>query len=316
MAAVTKLSYAVAILVLFSCVSANFYTDFASTWGKDHATVSGIKGSQLQLSLDNRSGSAFQSNKEYLFGKFDMQIKLVRGNSAGTVTTFYLSSNGSHHDEIDFEFLGNLSGNPHVLHTNIYSNGVGNREQQFYLWFDPTLAFHTYSVVWNPKQIIIFVDGNPIRVFNNYASLGVPFPNKQPMRIFGSIWNGDNWATRGGLVKINWTQAPFVASYKNFQVEPCVSKRRANTNCAIYSKQTWWNQTTQSLDSRQQRRLAFLQRHYMIYNYCTDGKRFPQGLPPECPRQSFNSTQSFISTKNFNSTQSFNSTKNFNSTGH
>jgi hypothetical protein len=25
-----------------------------------------------------------------------------------------------------------------------------------------------------------------------------------------------------------------------------------------------------------------VQKNYMIYNYCTDAKRFPQGLPPEC----------------------------------
>ncbi|KAK7816217.1 xyloglucan endotransglucosylase/hydrolase protein 22, partial [Quercus suber] len=206
-------------------------------------------GELLTLSLDKASGSGFQSKNEYLFGKIDMQLKLVPGNSAGTVTAYYLSSIGSTWDEIDFEFLGNLSGDPYIIHTNVFS-----------------------------------VDGTPIREFKNLESIGVPFPKNQAMRIYSSLWNADDWATRGGLVKTDWTQAPFTASYRNFNANACVwssgvSSCSSSSPSSPSTSNAW---LSQELDSTSQDRLKWVQKNYMIYNYCTDSKRFPQGLPPEC----------------------------------
>ncbi|XP_020248248.1 probable xyloglucan endotransglucosylase/hydrolase protein 25 isoform X2 [Asparagus officinalis] len=254
----------------------NFYRDFDLTWGDGRAKILN-NGQMLTLSLDKVSGSGFQSKNQYLFGKIDMQLKLVPGNSAGTVTAYYLSSQGPTHDEIDFEFLGNLSGDPYILHTNIFTQGKGNREQQFYLWFDPTKDFHTYSILWNPQHIIFSVDGIPIRDFKNLEKYRIPFPKIQPMRLYSSLWDADNWATRGGLVKTDWSKAPFTASYRNFQAQACVLSS-GRSRCGSGGNR-WFNQ---QLDVASLKRLRWVQKNYMIYNYCTDVKRFPQGIPTEC----------------------------------
>ncbi|OVA16016.1 Glycoside hydrolase [Macleaya cordata] len=261
----------------------NFYQDFDITWGDGRGKILN-NGQLLTLSLDKASGSGFQSKNEYLFGKIDMQLKLVPGNSAGTVTAYYLSSLGPTHDEIDFEFLGNLSGDPYILHTNVFSQGKGNREQQFYLWFDPTADFHTYSILWNPQRIIFSVDGTPIREFKNSESIGVPYPKNQPMRIYSSLWNADDWATRGGLIKTDWSHAPFTASYQNFNADACVRSSSGASSCSSSAQSTTTNSgwLNQELDSTNQERMKWVQKNYMIYNYCADTKRFPQGMPPEC----------------------------------
>ncbi|KAH6822872.1 xyloglucan endotransglycosylase 6 [Perilla frutescens var. hirtella] len=264
---------------LFAAASAgNFNTDTTITWGGPRAQI--LNGGQvLTLSLDNISGSGFESKNEFLYARFDVQLKLIPGNSAGTVTTFFLSSQGASHDEIDFEFLGNSSGQPYTIHTNIYTQGVGNREQQFRPWFDPTTAFHTYTILWNPQRIIYMVDNIPIRVFNNYVANGVPFPSSQAMRMYASLWCAEDWATQGGRVKTDWSKAPFTATYRNYNNVGCVVNGSGNSCNGNLSGQPW---QTQGLDGNGRNRIRWIQQNYMIYNYCSDLKRFPQGLPKEC----------------------------------
>ncbi|KAI4355781.1 hypothetical protein L6164_004521 [Bauhinia variegata] len=52
-----------------------------------------LNNGQLTLSLDRASGSGFHSKNHSLYGKIDLQIKLVSGNSAGTITSYFASLN-------------------------------------------------------------------------------------------------------------------------------------------------------------------------------------------------------------------------------
>ncbi|KAI8551123.1 hypothetical protein RHMOL_Rhmol06G0160800 [Rhododendron molle] len=274
----SSLSASVLLLGLMSMTSLmaasaynNFNQDVEIFFGKSLAKILD-GGNMIKLSLDNCSGSGFRSKSKYLFGKFEMHIKLVPGNSAGTVTTFYLSSHERRHDEIDFEFLGNLTGQPYLLHTNIFAKGQGGREQQFYL--------------------CVMVDDIPIRLFNNNEAIGVPFPNSQAMTVYSTIWNADEWATEGGRVKTNWTEAPFTASYRRFYANACIDSSGSSSYGASKSTNSLTSSTTQAwqtedLDIEALEKLRWVQNHFMVYDYCTDLKRFSQGLPPECKRPRF-----------------------------
>ncbi|VAI79194.1 unnamed protein product [Triticum turgidum subsp. durum] len=247
------MAVSVLAILLASCAlaAASFDKEFDVTWGDGRGKILD-NGQLLTLGLDKVSGSGFQSKHEYLYGKIDMQLKLVPGNSAGTVTAYYLSSQGPTHDEIDFEFLGNVTGEPYTLHTNVFTQGQGQREQQFRLWFDPTNDFHTYSI----------------------------------------LWNADDWATQGGRVKTDWSHAPFSASYRGFKADACVVTAGGKPHCGASvgtevapgiggaaAAGDWYNQ---ELDLTRQERMRWVQSNYMIYNYCTDPKRVATGVPAEC----------------------------------
>ncbi|CAN4083079.1 unnamed protein product [Withania somnifera] len=173
-----------------------------------------------------------------------MKIKLVPGDSAGTVTAFY-----------------------------------GDKEQRINLWFDPSADFHTYAILWNHNHTIFYVDEIPIRVFKNNQARGIPFPKSQPMGILSTLWEADDWATRGDLEEINWSKAPFYAYYKDFDIEGCAVPGPAN--CANNPRNWWEGAAYQQLNAVEARRYRWVRMNHMIYDYCTDKSR-NLVTPPEC----------------------------------
>ncbi|XVE78105.1 hypothetical protein DITRI_Ditri13aG0117200 [Diplodiscus trichospermus] len=260
-----------------------FDENYEITWGYDHVLPLN-QGREIQLSMDLSSGAGFGSKLSYGTGFFHLRIKLPNKDSAGVVTAFYLTSQGNKHDELDFEFLGNKEGKPIAVQTNVFADGVGNREQRILLWFDPTADFHTYQILWNQHQIVFYVEDIPIRVFKNNKKIGVGYPS-QPMKIEASLWDGDSWATDGGKTKTNWSMAPFKAHFQGFDISGCpiIHDQKSNFNVQdCFAPKHWWNSEKYwKLDPKQQGELENVRRKYMNYDYCSDRSRYP-APPPEC----------------------------------
>ena len=118
----------------------------------------------------------------------------------------------------------------------------------------------------------------PVRTFKKYDDL--PYPSSKPMMVHTTLWDGSYWATRKGEVKIDWSKAPFVVNYRGYRADGCVSNGGAS-RCPAGAG-AWMHQ---ELNRKGLGTVAWAEKNYMHYDYCTDGWRFPQGLPAECFRK-------------------------------
>ncbi|CAL5037767.1 unnamed protein product [Urochloa decumbens] len=266
-----------------AAAEAAFDKNYVVQWGDDGYHLV-IRGTEVNITMDQSSGAGFRSKSMYGSGFFHMRMKLPSGYTAGVVTTFYLISqpeDGSR-DEVDFEFLGDKAGVPVTLQTNVFVNGRGDREQRLHLWFDPAADFHDYKILWNPYQLVMFVDDTPIRVLRNLTATvpGYPFPAKQTMLIRASMWDGSGWATDGGRTKVDWSKGPFTAGYRGFDVSGCAANGSA-TPCG--SPDLWWNGGEyRNITAEQRAAYEEVKKHYMNYDYCGDKARFNNSVPVEC----------------------------------
>ncbi|KAL4555953.1 hypothetical protein LXL04_038587 [Taraxacum kok-saghyz] len=224
---------ALIISILIVAASAgSFHDDIDITFGGERAKI--LNGGQdLSLSLDQYSGAGFQSKHEYLFGRFDMQLKLVPDNSAGTVTTFYT--------------LSSWATQPETLTPSTPMCIRKGKEIK-----NSSSTYGTYTIVWNSQRIIFLIDNIPVRVFHNNDAAGVPFPKSQPMRVYASLWNADDWATQGGRVKTDWTKAPFTASYRKFNVNGNRVGLNSLSTTSEKKNQAW---ATQDIDAAGRNRI-------------------------------------------------------------
>ncbi|RRT32860.1 hypothetical protein B296_00057423 [Ensete ventricosum] len=177
------------------------------------------------------------------------------------------------HDELDFEFLGNIRGREWRVQTNVYGNGstaVG-REERYELWFDPTEDFHRYS-------ILFYIDDIPIRETARSEAMRGCFPSK-PMSLYSTIWDASGWATSGGRYKVNYRYAPYVAEFQDLVIHGCAVNPMDHSSACERPSAATYGSSTMSPEQRAQ--MDGVRRKHMTYYYCYDRDRYP--IPPaEC----------------------------------
>lgn len=258
-----------------------FYHAYNNRWGPQHQYVSQDQSS-VTIWLDSNTGSGFKSKTPFRNGYFSSSIRLQAGYTAGVITAFYLSNNEAHpgfHDEVDIEFLGTTPGKPYTLQTNVYVRGSGDgriigREMKFHLWFDPTAGFHNYAILWNPSEIIFFVDDIPIRWYPRKSAATFPM---RPMWVYGSIWDASSWATEDGKYRADYRYQPFVAKFTRFASRGC------SAYSPLYCRPVPSSPSGRGLSWQQRRAMKWAQRWHLVYNYCRDPHR-DHSLTPECWR--------------------------------
>ncbi|XWS62214.1 hypothetical protein CRYUN_Cryun07bG0191600 [Craigia yunnanensis] len=271
----------------FNLTTLSFDEGYGPLFG-DGNLVRSPDGHSVRLLLDVYTGSGFISSSMYQHGFFSAKIKLPSDYTAGIVVAFY-TSNGDvfqkTHDELDFEFLGNIEGKPWRFQTNLYGNGSTNRgrEERYSLWFDPSKEFHRYSILWTAKNIIFYVDEVPIREVVANDEMGGDYPSK-PMSLYATIWDASSWATSGGKHKVNYEYAPFTSEFKELVLDGCsMDPIQEFPNSTASSERDAWleNRGYTVITPQQRAAMRKFRQHYMYYSYCYDTLRYPMTLP-EC----------------------------------
>jgi xyloglucan:xyloglucosyl transferase len=192
------------------------------------------------------------------------------------------------HDELDFEFLGNIRGKPWRVQTNVYGNGSVSRgrEERYVLPFDPTTEFHRYSILWTPSAVAFYVDDVPVREVRRSPAMGGDFPSK-PMSLYATVWDASNWATSGGKYKVNYRHGPFVASFTDLALDGCRVDDPgirvtlpAGDRCAAAEEALRASEPAVMTLEKQQAMRRFREQN-MVYSYCYDTLRYPVPFP-EC----------------------------------
>lgn len=167
-------------------------------WSSKRITVS---GGILNLQFAKIAGkdrpytcAEMQTRTAFSYGTYEARVKApdsLQGLDAAYFT-YIGKTQGQQHDEIDFEFLKDLS----KVHTTTFVNGKsgtglpgGGNGQYNDLPYPANQDFIDYALVWKPDRLDFYANKKLIRSITDISQIPVT-----PMRIFFNFW-GSNTLT-------------------------------------------------------------------------------------------------------------------------
>ena len=144
------------------------------------------------LSAKDYKGAELRTIDSYVYGRFEICYKSVRG--AGALATFF-----SYHDfttstadwnEVDIEILGRYEDDLQFTTITPYQQIYNSHS---YFNFNPADDYHVYAFEWTPDYIAWFADGQEL-----YRQTGEQISTlTRPQKIMMNIWapdGADSWA--------------------------------------------------------------------------------------------------------------------------
>ena len=126
-------------------------------------------------------------------------------------------------------------------------------------------------MMWTTYRFL--VDEVPIRRYPRKSDATFPL---RPMWVYGSIWDASSWATEDGKYKADYNYQPFIGRYRNFKIGGCAAEGSASCRPPSASPSG-----SGGLSQQQQSGMEWVQRNYLVYDYCRDWKR-DHTQTPEC----------------------------------
>ncbi|RWW19941.1 hypothetical protein GW17_00015975 [Ensete ventricosum] len=264
--AVVLLSCVATVTAAFDVIAVPFDEGFSHLFGNDNL-VRSSDGRTARLTLNRYSGTHPHPD-------------LPRRRRTSNGDLFEKT-----HDELDFEFLGNVRGKDWRIQTNVYGNGSTSRgrEERYVLPFDPTAEAHRYSILWTSHHIIFYVDDTPIREVVRSDAMSGDYPAK-PMSVYATIWDGSTWATGNGKYKVNYKYEPFVSDFSDLVLRGCRADPIQQVDSAAARGCAEANGELLAADfalmtPKKRAAMRRFRERYMTYSFCYDTNRYPVAFP-------------------------------------